>query len=259
MNGNKQGSVVLTARDLKILRALLIGRVLDCAQVMTIAGFRIVRRANYRLLKLVRAGLLKRFFVGTEAGGQKALYALSAKGAAVIGEPSQQIIQRKHDQLLVSDAFIAHQLAVNTAWILIQFTALPEGIELIRWLSFREPITPSAPIVPDAYFELKNEKGILPMFLEVDRGTEPQRVWTKKIELYLRLALSGEFKSKFNQERFRVLVVALSERRLENIRRTVRKHTGKIFWFATLNNIKRSGVWSPVWLRALGDSHLSLL
>lgn len=259
MSGNKKTGIVLTARDMKLLRALLVGRVLDCRQVMAIAGFRIVRRANFRLLKLVEAGLLKRFFISTEAGGQKALYALSRNGATVVGEPSHPIFQRSHDELLISDSFIAHQLTLNAIWILIQFTALPNGIELIRWLKVKEPLTPSAPLVPDSYFELRSPNGVLPMFLEVDRGTEPQKTWIKKIELYLNLALKGDFKTKFNQDRFRVLIVALSERRLGNIRRTVAKRTDKIFWFSTLDNIKRSGMWSPIWARPTGDSQLSLL
>ena len=56
-----------------------------------------------------------------------------------------------------------------------------------------------------------------------------------------------------------MLVVANSDKRLTNIRATVAKSTDKIFWFTTLENINRDGIWSPVWLRPTGDQRHSLL
>jgi hypothetical protein len=56
-----------------------------------------------------------------------------------------------------------------------------------------------------------------------------------------------------------VLVIAPSERRAESIRKTVSKQTQKIFWFTTLEQIKREGFWSAVWLRPEGGQKLSLL
>ncbi len=97
------------------------------------------------------------------------------------------------------------------------------------------------------------------MFCEVDRGTESQKIWTKKVELYLRLATSGEFQRLFSNQRFRVLVVADSERRLLQIRQTVARQTVKIFWFSTLKTINRDGLFAAHWLRPAGDSRVSLL
>jgi len=56
------------------------------------------------------------------------------------------------------------------------------------------------------------------MFVEVDLGTETNRVWRKKVRMYLQLALSGQFHREFHQSQFRVLVIAPSGRRLEGIR-----------------------------------------
>ena|SRR5437867_3063685 len=97
------------------------------------------------------------------------------------------------------------------------------------------------------------------MFLEVDMGTEALSIWKQKTAYYLQLAISGEFAQRFRQAHFRVLVVANSDRRLANIRGTISQSTDKIFWFATLENIKRVGLWSPIWLRPNGDQRLSLL
>jgi hypothetical protein len=97
------------------------------------------------------------------------------------------------------------------------------------------------------------------MFLEVDRGTEGQRIWKNKIEAYLRLAASGEFLKRFGQPRFRVLVIAPAERRLKSIRQSVVRLTEKIFWFAPFQSINTEGFWSAVWLRPKQEQTLSLV
>src|SRR5882724_2210165 len=85
--GNNHRSIVVQERDRHLLRELGVMRVVDREQAKTVAGFGSITRVNARLLALTRAGLLRRFFAGTTAGGAKALYALSAKGAQLIGVP----------------------------------------------------------------------------------------------------------------------------------------------------------------------------
>ena len=205
---------IITSRDLVILRTLVVTRVLQVDHVMAIGAFSSVRRANRRLLKLVRAGLLKRWFVGTAGGGQKALYGLSPQGAALIGETRQGLIPWKQDSIITSSQFLAHQQAVNAVLIQSRFRSLPLGLSCERWTTFREPLSPSVRLMPDGYLELMRESAVHPMFLEVDLGTESSRVWKRKVELYLKFALGGEFESMFHQKRFRVLVVLHSERRM---------------------------------------------
>jgi hypothetical protein len=97
------------------------------------------------------------------------------------------------------------------------------------------------------------------MFLEVDLGTEPLKVWHVKTQLYLQLAITAEFEKIFGQKRFRVLVVVSSDKRLKNVRATIAELTQKIFWFSTFDSISREGFWSPIWLRPAGDGKLALL
>ncbi len=191
---------VITARDLLLLRTLVLARVLDGDQVKTIGGFSSVRRTNRRLLKLVRAGFLKRWFVGTAGGGQKALYGLSPQGTTLIGEPTQGLIPWKQDALITSSQFLAHQQAVNAVFIRARFHPLPVGFTCERWMNFREPLSPAGPLVPDAYFEIVQGGVIHPMFLEVDLGTESSTVWKRKVELYLKLAIGGEFRTNVSRE-----------------------------------------------------------
>ena len=85
MKKNHPGMIV-QSRDLNFLRELGTLGVVDREQFKVIAGFTSTTRANTRLLQLFRAGLLRRFFLGS-GGGRKALYALSPKGAQLAGVP----------------------------------------------------------------------------------------------------------------------------------------------------------------------------
>ena len=249
---------ITTTRDLLVLRTLVVMRVVQVDDVMAIGRFSSVRRANRRLLKLVRAGLLKRWFVGTASGGQKALYGLSPQGAALIGETRQRLIPWKQDSIITNSQFLAHQMAVNAVFIQSRFRALLSGLSCERWMTFREPLSPSVPLMPDGYLELTRETVVHPMFLEVDLGTESSRVWERKVELYLKFALGSEFEPRFHQKRFRVLVVLHSERRMEAIRRTVAKRTEKLFWFSTQEDVSRKGLSSSIWLRPTGAERIPL-
>jgi predicted transcriptional regulator len=260
MGGNNNGAArKITVRDLVLLTALVVAKVIDRELAKEIASFHSTTRANDRLLKLTRAGLLSRFFVNTSAGGRKALYALSPKGAREV-QVQRHLIQRKRDSLLIGDLFIEHQLAVNSIWIQVAHRPIPlPNVTCVRWISFPEVLSKSISLVPDGYFELKSASGVLPMFCEVDRGTETLKVWDKKISLYLQLAVTEEFQRLFGQGRFRVLVAASSERRLQNLRRQTLKQTDKIFWFTTLRDINQRGLFANIWLRPDGAERLALL
>src|SRR5437763_16763456 len=108
---NRQGTMI-QERDRHLLRELGLMRVIDREQSKLVAGFGSTTRANARLLALSRAGLLRRFFLGTVAGGAKALYTLSEKGARLVGVPESGP-RRRQDEAVVADFFIPHQLATN--------------------------------------------------------------------------------------------------------------------------------------------------
>lgn len=259
MPGNNSVHVLTTARDLLIFRALWKGGVADGEQIKKIAQFGATTTLNLRLHKLVQAGFLNRFYVGTRAGGRKALYALAKKGARTI-QLQGRLIRRTPNSLLVGDQFIEHRLAVNSIWIQVEFSPVPiPDVQFVRWLTFPAVLSQQTPLIPDGYFELRSLSGTHSMFCEVDRGTESLKVWDKKITYYLQLAVRGEFEQLFKQTRFRVLVAVSSQRRLETIRRTALKHTDKIFWFATLEDINREGLFGSIWLRPKETERQSLL
>jgi hypothetical protein len=104
MAGNK--GMVIQERDLRLLRELGVMRVVDREQAAIVAGFASTTRVNARLLALTRSGLLRRFFLGTTAGGTKALYALSAKGAQLVGVPLRGPQRRKDESIAEIIAYL---------------------------------------------------------------------------------------------------------------------------------------------------------
>src|SRR6202035_1800324 len=70
MTGNNGKGIVVQERDRHLFRVLAILGVIDREQAKQIARFGSTTRANVRLLALTRAGLLRRFYLGTERGGK---------------------------------------------------------------------------------------------------------------------------------------------------------------------------------------------
>ncbi len=258
MSGNERHGIVVQARDLRLLEELSVMRVVDREQAKTVAGFGSTTRVNARLLALTTAGLLRRFFLGTTASGRKALYGLSAKGAQLAGVP-QRGPRRRNDEALVADFFIQHQLTVNEIYCSLKSGPLPPGVAFHRWIAFHEPLAQGLRLIPDGYVELRTPAGMLAAFLEVDLGHESLRVWNEKVRNYLQFALSGDYARRFGQSRFRVLVAANSPRRLQSIRKAVAAVTEKIFWGASLDAIRRSGLFSPIWFRPKGEERQALI
>jgi hypothetical protein len=254
MGGNK--GVVLQPRDREFLKELSLLSVADHEQAMIVAGFGSISRANRRMRQLTQAGLLRRFFLGS-GGGRKALYSLSEKGAQVAGVPAHGL-RRSQGALLAADFFVEHQLAVNSIYCAVKFAKGPlDGVSFHRWIAFHQTVTPELKLKPDGYAEFLSPPGTVALFIEVDLGTEGLGVWNEKTRKYLDLALSGAYSRSFCLDRFRVLVLATSERRLESLRKTIRAVTEKIFRFATLETA-RTQFFSPVWRRPNGDQTESL-
>lgn len=257
MVGNEHRGMVIQRRDEHLLRELASLRVIDREQAKVVAGFGSTTRANTRLLALYRAGLLRRFFQGTEAGGKKALYTLSSKGARLVSAPHAGL-RYGNDELLATNFFVVHQLRVNSIYCSVRYQRIPvPDATFGRWIAFSQPVAPR--LVPDGYFEVATPQGIVGSFLEVDLGHEGSAVWKSKTENYLRYAASDGFAKQFGQRRFRVLVVANTDKRARLLRSIVRRATEKVFWFTSFEAIDRDGFWSSSWRRPADESPKTLL
>jgi len=249
--------LLIQPRDLRLLEELGVLRVADREQAKVAAGFGSTTRVNTRLRALTQAGLLRRFFLGS-GGGRKALYALSPKGAQVAEVPCRGP-RRRQDETLVADFYVEHQLALGAVYCVAKFGPIPfPHVRFIQWIAFDEPVAHELSLIPDGYVEFVTPTGIDASFIEVDLGNETQGVWREKVKHYLQLAVSKAYARRFRQSRFRVLVLANSERRLHSLRKTVSAITPKIFWFATLDTVRGERFFAPVWLRPVGDPHQPL-
>ncbi len=257
MDGNRRIGMVLQERDRRLLEELAVMRVVDRDQAKAAAGFGSITRVNTRLLALTRAGLLRRFFLGTSGARQKALYTLSGAGAQLIGA-AHRGLQRRKDESSMGGAFVQHQLALNDVYCALKFQPIPvPRVSFVRWLTCDVPLVPS--LLPDGYVELRTPEDVLAAFIEVDLGTERTAIWTEKVRKYLELARSGDYERRFGQSRFRVLVLANSVRRMQSIRTAVAALTDIIFWFSTLDLVRAGGFFQSVWLRPKGDEPLPLI
>ncbi len=259
MTGNNKRSMIVQDRDRHLLRELAVMRVMDREQAKRVAGFGSTTRANCRLLAMSRAGLLRRFFLGTVGGARKALYALSLDGAKLVGVPCRGP-RRPQGSTLVADFYVIHQLRVNEIYCTLKYAPIPTpGTRFVRWLAFHEPLEPGLRLIPDGYCEVTAPAKVLSAFVEVDLGHESRTVWRAKVEAYLRHGVSGGFSERFGQAQFRTLVIADSERRIASLRTATAEVTPKIFWFTTFGRIAREGFWSPIWQRPKNDARLPLI
>lgn len=251
MSGTNHRGIVIQPRDRRLLEELAIMRFIDREQAMMVAGYRSVTRVNARLLALYRAGALHRLFMGTVAGGRKAMYACSEAGARLVGARYQRF-RFRNDELVVTNFFLMHLAWVNWLYCWAKYQ-LPQPVaaSFVRWVNFSEPLSSS--LTPDGYFEVSTPKGIVASFVEVDLGHEGPTVWRHKVQKYLQFAASDQFERQFHVSRFRVLIAANSDHRTQHIRRIVRSFTQKVFWFSTLETLQTTGFWSPVWQRPSGD------
>lgn len=255
---SNSAGMVIQDRDLHLLRELGVMRILDREQAKVVAGFGSTTRANARLLALVRAGLLDRFFLGTIAGGAKALYSLSAKGAQLAEVPHRGF-RRTKDQALVADFSVQHQLATNQVYCALKYGTPPiPNVCFQRWLTFQEPIHQGLRLIPDGYAEFQTPAETVAAFLEVDLGHERLKVWKEKVENYFQLARSGDFERRFRASRFRTLVVVHTVGRMLSIRSAIAAMTERIFWFSTLGAIETEGAFAPIWLRPRNDDRQPL-
>jgi len=250
--------LVFQERDKHLMRELATMRVIDREQAKQVAQFQSTTRANARLLALLRAGALRRFFLGATAAHSRSLYCLSQLGAQLVDVPYRGL-RRKNNESLAADFFVRHQLCVNDLYVALKYGEMPQGIRFRRWLPFVEPITPDLPLIPDGYVELETPSRVVASFIEVDLGNESLSIWRKKIDNYLELADSGEFEMRFRHPASRTLVLAVTDRRLSSLRKAVAAVTEKVFWFANLEAIRERGFFASIWTRPQSDEQQAFL
>ena len=242
---NAKHRILLQDRDRIIIALLDTLRVATRQQISSFCGFHSDSRANARLSQLLRAGQIGRDFIGTITGGRLAVYFPYGRRPRSRNGPAG------------FEAAITHSLDIGEVYLSLR-RAL-EGLGwLFSWDRPKEPLGPAG-VIPDALIRLEASGKRWTFLLEVDRATEGAGIWKAKIAKYLALARYPELRDLLGDERFGVLVVVPSDKRLAQLRALISGQTRKIFWISTTQAINRGGFLASVWLRPEGERRLPLL
>jgi hypothetical protein len=268
----RAGAMRLTDRDRAVLYDLFHFRFLPTSLIVQ-RRFGSATRGRARLKLLYHHSYVDRHVLPTTGPTMsEAIYSL---GPAAVGElvtthglePTDVRRRRKR----VEPFFVAHQLAVSRFRIQLAYAGAPAGVGIYDWreeraarirFESRDPETGelgSDSITPDGIGWLKSRKARFAFCLEVDRGTMTVGRVGAKFRRYQQVAASGAFRRHFGAERFRVLVVAPSIRRLASLKRGAEEVGLSSVWLTTEEALADDPIFTPVWLRAGGAEHFPLL
>ena len=272
----------LQPRDLEIL--VTIGyeyRYLTARQVHLLFFGGSMSQTRLRLTKLYHNGYLDRVYRPVVKGSAEAIYCLDKRGAdalaAELDVDRDQVFWQGRKKPLCQNS-LEHALRVNDFRVGMSIACAKTGTVSLagKWIDeqlLREadqrvkvpnPSDPDrhieCPIVADGFFGLEFENGFCQFFmLEIDLGTESNRRFALKVRAYRRYLDSGKYREVFDRETLKVLVVATSPRRTENLMRTAREAGDKtMFWFTDFSQYMQDGelmpeqLMSQIW-RVTGD------
>jgi hypothetical protein len=251
----------LTDRDRQLVQLVSRCRLLSRDQVMRIAPFRSLTRANTRLALLVQERLLCRKLMPSYPGkgGAQALY-FPGPAAETLGIERESLARQSRQVRRWDLRHTAHVLAANE--VLTAFIAALRGREDAELLAFStEPELRQAfvdrALVPDGWLSWAQGGKRFNSFLEVDLHHEGLTDWRTKILHYLEYADAGLHPELFGYRSFRVLVIAKSVARQNHLRR-IAETGGRLFLFAHLGQVSADTVLGPRWLSALGTVAIPL-
>jgi len=246
---------VLTDRDMAIIAAVADYQLLSRSQIQRLLGFGTVTRINFRLQKLFHHGYLRRHFLPTLKGSSQAIYTLDRVGLPVAAERlGKDVKDLWHPKTTLHPFFLNHQLAVNDVRISFELAARAhDDHQLVQWLPEEECYDRFyfgnrwRSLTPDAFLRYRVGNQVLSAFIEVDRGTMPNRRFQEKVERYFAYDVSGRYNERYKGQRFRVLVVANSPARLANLKQTAAQVAQRYCWFSTLPALRELGLQASIW------------
>lgn len=234
MTGKPQ--IGLTERDRDVIHEVSRFGAMTRDQLMRLRLFTSKTRANDRLQKLVRAGVLASRRQALMAGGPRLVY---LPGPA-LAEAKATRLRYAH----CSDLFLEHQLGLVDIRL-----AFEHHTVVAHWRTDKELQLQGLGTVPDSYVECEIEGLAVCCFLEYDRGTETLGRVERKVDAYRQFALSGTFERTFGRRFFRLLIVTDADRRLETLSKTVARVTDKMVRLTTLPLLVAQGPARSIWRR----------
>lgn len=240
-----------------------------------------------KLKHLAAVGLLQRLWLPRPAahGSAPSVFTLARKGLNYLASAGMDIDRRRYrpsEQREHSYLFLSHTLAVNDVLISAELLGWAQpDYEIARLLHERdlkrrpvqilEPDGDSIVVVPDGWLDIRVRGAYqVCLALELDRGTEEQRVWRRKVRGLVAYA-NGPYQEAFGTQSLTVMVVATSgdRRLLQLIRWTEQelvaineKAQGDLFVFtsaSTEGSDMADLFFSPRWHQPFGERPIALL
>jgi hypothetical protein len=253
--------------DLRVIHALAEEFiVLTRSQICALEPGRGLRRTNFRLLQLLREGIVSRRFPWSPLSPRVPLYYLGPRAAAALGraDDDRRIRARREQAARVRDAALAHLLLVNSVFLkFVSGHHFYSDYELRSWIPQHAAVWKSISqrglgVHPDGFGEFRKSSVPFHCFLEVDRGSERGKILCEKLSAYVQYWASGQFTRHFTSDRFRVLFVVSTRGRAQSVLRAAAGAPPGLCWVAEAMDVLHSPLFAPVWRSAGIDGSLSL-
>jgi len=253
------GKIKIQRRDLDIINLIWKYRFMSSEQIqaLTEGSNQVILR---RLQKLYHHGYLDRpinqiVFSNPIIGPQKMVYGLGDKGADLLADEygvDRGSITWREKNKESGERYIQHTLMISEfrACLTLALKGVPDA--KLSWLRGDDPELKQEVfyvdgtqkrrliVVPDGFFQIEDPDGKMYFFLEADRSTMTNARFLNKMRAYwLWWKQGGHNNSGIGN--FRVLTVAKTRQRMENLIKTTRqaddsKKGSYMFWFTAMDN-----------------------
>ena len=269
----------ITARDVGIMQALYRYRFLTTPLIRRLLfGSSHLRAAQYRAKQLRDFGLLGRRQTVELADPNSPLssrfvYFLTTEGGEYLGldEPERLL---DHNQ--VSVGAVNHYMMTNRFMIELELACKQVGFTFAEHLDElvlrgdydRVPIsegqrTVKVAVIPDTYVAIQTPRYDDPshLLIEMDMGTEKSSIIKRKVKAYIKYLKTEAIFERFGSENMRILFVAKTKRRAENLKKYAEAAKAKKrFWFSSLDVLQAETLFrEPHWHIASQEKKAVLL
>jgi len=221
---------ILVPGDIEMFKLIYEYRLLRAEHISALTD-RSEKRVHRRLHKLIETGYLK----SIRLPQQKHIYGLSKKATVVLieeGLGNAELLSQRIRIHELKELFLKHEMMIVDLHVILTLATHESTFRLIAWREGRElfdyvSITDhqgvrKLPVRPDAFFTLEDSRrpqgaSRASFFLEADRSTATQTRFKEKISAYWHYLEQGLYTKKFDSKGFRVLTVAVTEARAENL------------------------------------------
>ena len=193
--------------------------------------------------------LYRRYRADTFAHYQTPVYCLGKRGWHIVGKPMSEYRDYRLQIEQRSERTFVHTLILFD--VILKFTLESEVQRMILSEDRLWQESIDFGNVPDAWIQFRGGEA----FIEIDRGTEHERVLKKKFDNYIAFKESGRYERLFPGCSFKVLVFTTSEERIEALERVV--STDDI-WLCTLEEFLQEELTHHHWFALQGFYALSV-